>query len=199
VQGNGQLELDRIRRTFVPKHPPLSLRNRIVVIKRSNSRALTNHDAAIAMLKKDFGGKTFGFLDEPSEVVEFTPRSSMGEEIDYFWSRALAVIAPHGAGLQNIAFVDTGTPVLEICYEGVRGMRCPHMYYMLATNLGLPYYSLVSPGGYTSKITVDIGELRDTTRAMIDSVTRNGGADYREFVAAASDGVTCGLKEVSKT
>ena len=71
------------------------------------------------------------------------------------WQRAALVVAPHGAGLSNMLFAPAGCPVIEICYDEVKGMICPAMYAALGANLHLPYWVVSARGGYTSSLLVD--------------------------------------------
>ncbi|MCZ6605273.1 MAG: glycosyltransferase family 61 protein [Alphaproteobacteria bacterium] len=58
---------------------------------------------------------------------------SLAEQVSLF-SRAEAVVSPHGAALTNLAFVPTGCKVVEL-FNGAR----PDMYYNLATVVGADY------------------------------------------------------------
>eukprot|EP00966_Prymnesium_polylepis_P234823 5431392-Prymnesium_polylepis.1 len=82
---------------------------------------------------------------------------------------AALVIAPHSAGLANLAFATEGTPVIEICYDNDNrdspshgpGHECPDMYSRLGINLGLPYWVVTGRGVHTSPIVADVDQLRD--------------------------------------
>ena len=63
-------------------------------------------------------------------VLRWRPAARVEEDIAA-WRRAALVVAPHGAGLANLLFAPAGCPVIEICYDEVRGMLCPAMYLSL--------------------------------------------------------------------
>ena len=60
------------------------------------------------------------------------------------FDRAFLIVAPHGAGLANMAFARTGTFILGgmCCEDGLR--LC---FQILAALLGRRYYGVIRPGG----------------------------------------------------
>ena len=102
--------------------------------------------------------------------------------------RAALIIAPHGAGLANIAFASVGTPVIEICFDDTnalfpsrpRGIECPDMYALLGINLGLPYWVTIAQGVHSSPMEADIEQLQEVTAQALLWVTRSPGAMTRD-------------------
>jgi capsular polysaccharide biosynthesis protein len=74
--------------------------------------------------------------------VEYTLQGkSILEQYEIF-SSAEIVLAPHGAGLTNLLFCREGTPVVEL-FPPTYVNPC---YWVLAANLGLPYFCHVGEG-----------------------------------------------------
>jgi hypothetical protein len=93
-------------RGLAPAHEP----GRRLYLSRRNSRQrrVENEAEVIAMLSAR------GFEEVVAENLSFD------QQVDLF-SRASAIVAPHGAGLANIAFMPPGGTVLEIQPEGLDG------------------------------------------------------------------------------
>ncbi|GBG90528.1 hypothetical protein CBR_g50872 [Chara braunii] len=77
----------------------------ILVIKRSGTRRINNHNELIAAITKEFRGKRLEVYDD---VYKLPPNKIWG----LFYS-ADVVVAPHGAGLTNMLAVRRGTVVYE--------------------------------------------------------------------------------------
>ncbi|GBG92544.1 hypothetical protein CBR_g55879 [Chara braunii] len=77
----------------------------ILVIKRSGTRRINNHDELIAGITKEFRGKRLEVYDD---VYPLSTKQIWG----LFYS-ADVVVAPHGAGLTNMLAVRRGTVVYE--------------------------------------------------------------------------------------
>jgi hypothetical protein len=214
--GNGMLELDRARRALVPEHPPVAQRNVIVVMQRKGgSRSLPNHDEVVRLLKAEFEiqhmtaeqrnattlrKQIAAYFPQGMEVRVHTGHSSLKEEIEEFWKPAALMVGPHGAGMQNMLFMPQGAPICEICYSKP---SCPHMYYMLASNLGLPYYSLFGQGQSYQPLKIPTQDVVDIVKMMVGFVvgqsTDAAGVHHSrraDYLADAQRRTRCGLKEV---
>lgn len=90
------------KRTFAP-----SVRNKVVVIRRSKTRAFHNHTAVESVVKQaamDFNLSFEVFMDNPAPPISDLVR---------LFNLAVMVVAPHGAGLANLVFSEPGTFVIE--------------------------------------------------------------------------------------
>ena len=103
----------------------------LVVIKRSSSRSLLNHDAILARS---------GELWHAGEVVEHTGKESFREQLALFHS-ASAVIGPHGAGLANAVAMQENTNIIEVIPETGTN-RLNMCYAALAFALKIQYTAL---------------------------------------------------------
>jgi len=134
----------------------------ILVIHRTGTRAINNEGNMIKgiqnLLDTDPRFSPGAFFKHKLVIETFKPNPDVLDDVNMF-DRAAMVVAPHGAGLANMMFASAGVPVLEICYESQETMQCPNMYYLQAITLGLPYWSLVNPGSYESKITANVGQV----------------------------------------
>ena len=99
--------LNKIYTDYIRKHIRQPIRNKLVVIKRSGRRRLVEHDKIVAALNSTVSKYNL-------ELHEFkdNPLPSFNETMLLF-SEAVAVLAPHGAGLSNIFFSQPGTLVVE--------------------------------------------------------------------------------------
>jgi hypothetical protein len=111
-----------------------------LVIKRSGSRQILNHDDLIKAL--------------PGEVKVHTGHESMQEQMQLF-ADAKIVVAPHGAGLANIVAMSENNAVVELQVAPAN-----HCYMFWAFNLGLYYYAHYEPGAvHNGKWSVNITKI----------------------------------------
>ena len=97
-----QLYRDYIKRTFPPQP-----RNRLILIRRSGLRRFSEQKAIEGVVKRaarDYNLTYTMFIDDP------TP--SLNDTMIMFHS-AIMIVAPHGAGLSNMLFSQSGTYILE--------------------------------------------------------------------------------------
>lgn len=119
---------------------------------QARRRRVTNDAAVVAMLA------SYGFVEVRLEEL------SWREQIAAF-RHAKIIVAPHGAGLANLAFSQKGTRVIEFFSRAYLN-GC---FWQIAALRGLDYQPLVPPGdeplGQNTKnnrldITVDLAQLR---------------------------------------
>jgi hypothetical protein len=106
----------------------------IVLIRRRSKRYLSNHDDVYDLLQKiakDFGLQVIVFGDRP--LPAFNKTLSM-------YQNAVAVVAPHGAGLSNIVFAPPGTTVIEVLVKHSVNL----CYMTLSYYLGHRYHGMLS-------------------------------------------------------
>ena len=120
----------------LPDHPPSTIRDTVVLIKRTKSRWFTQHDAILRMLRKHSAQVNLSV-----EVFGDNPLPSLNRTIDMF-RRAEIVVAPHGAGESNLIFSHPDTLLIEgLCYDSdALANLC---YRNMAQALGLRYYGLI--------------------------------------------------------
>ncbi|KAK2138856.1 hypothetical protein LSH36_2308g00002 [Paralvinella palmiformis] len=108
----------------------------LVLIKRSHKRWFNNHDQILTMLRRHASN-----LKLRVEVFADNPLPHINKTIEMF-SRALVVIAPHGAGEVNLIFSRPGTLLIEgLCYDSDKKTNL--CYRNMAQALGLRYYGLI--------------------------------------------------------
>ena len=96
------------RTTIKERFPEAALqRNSIVVISRTRSRNFKEAAEIEALVKSMAEENGFHFELFPDNSVP-----PLGQALQIF-SRAVIVVAPHGAGLSNILFSEPGTMVIE--------------------------------------------------------------------------------------
>jgi len=116
-----------LQEKLAPSGSPGGRNLRVYISRQSARRRRLVHGAEIEKVLGEFGFKT----------VE-CERLSLSEQINVF-QRASIVVAPHGAGLSNIAFCSPGTAVIEMfsadyvnpCYATVAG-AAKLRYYAIA-------------------------------------------------------------------
>ncbi|MBE9094356.1 tetratricopeptide repeat protein [Tychonema sp. LEGE 07203] len=99
-----------------------------IYISRSKSsyRRVINEEQVVQFLSG------FGFVSVLLESM------TVEEQITLF-SRAKAIVAPHGSGLTNIIFCGSGTKVIEL----VSPNYIRHYYWAIANQLNLPHYYVI--------------------------------------------------------
>ena len=130
----GQLLSWQLQR-HIPNHS--HDRDTVILIKRTKKRWFEHHDAIHTMIQghtESFGLRVVVYKD--------TPLPPLVTAVNLF-HRAVAVIAPHGAGLTNILFSQPGTLILEVlCHENDTSDKIQLCYQRMATVLGMRYYGL---------------------------------------------------------
>ena len=134
--------------------PPAAATHVLLVDRGKKARHVRNLEATAAALEQAVRATNRTGL----RVLRWRPAARVEDDIAA-WQRAALVVAPHGAGLANLLFAPAGCPVIEICYDEVRGMLCPAMYAALGANLHLPYWVVTARGGYGSGLQVDTETL----------------------------------------
>ena len=115
---------------------PSKKRDVIVLIKRSHKRWFANHEAILRMLQRHATR-----LNLTVEVFADDPLPGMAQTIDMF-SRALVVVAPHGAGEANLILSHPGTLLIEgLCYDSDNMTNL--CYRTMAQALGQRYFGLI--------------------------------------------------------
>mgnify|MGYP000194035461 CR=1 FL=1 len=128
--------VDFIRKSFLDNplvNQAISLKNlssRIYISRsQASRRRITNENKLISLLKS----LNFTMLTLES--------MSIAEQVKLF-SVAEIIVAPHGAGLTNLAFCNEGTKVIEIFSPNYINI----CYYAMSNHLGLSYYYLIGEG-----------------------------------------------------
>jgi len=148
-----QLYRDYIRRTF-PSQP----RNRLVLIRRSESRRFSQQERIEEVLERAAGDYNLTytlFIDNP------TP--SLNDTMMMFHS-AVVIVAPVGAGEVNMFFSQPGTYVVEgVC-------NLPHVnlcFQWLAHVLGHHWHGVTSRGGCQTVVDVSAASVEDAVRSYL--------------------------------
>ena len=109
--------------------------SKIILIQRSGSRRLLEHAQVVEALREVAAKHKLElhvFSDNPSPSLKDTMM---------LFAEAVAVVAPHGAGLSNLLFSAPGTLVLEGILKSPNVNLC---YQRLAFVLGMRWYGMTS-------------------------------------------------------
>ena len=132
----------KLYRDYIKTTYPNQERNSLVMIRRSGSRKFVDYREKEFMVKELATSRGLRF-----ELFPDDPVMSLENAMQMF-SRALIIVAPHGAGLANMMFSDPPTLVIEgVCNP-------PHVnmcFQRVAHVLGHRYHGLGSLGGYVAK------------------------------------------------
>ena len=109
-------------------------RNNIILIKRTKNRSLINHNELEQYFKQYCLSYNYNLV-----VHDDSNLPSIKEQLIYF-SKALMVIGPHGAGLSNILVCKKDTKIIEIFMNNNINL----CYCDLSIRLGLKYVGLVA-------------------------------------------------------
>ena len=128
-------------------------RNAIVVVKRTGSRAVVNHDEVVSLLRRLLPSSLSHL-----RIEIFTADGHVRDHISLF-ERAQLIVAPHGAGLLNVYWSKQGgaTHVIELGYN--HGMILPDMYFEMSSHCGHRYWLCKGEGEYSGGIKPDMEEL----------------------------------------
>ena len=147
--------LSRLYRDQLARRFPAQRADSIVLVERSGARRFTQaariHDA----LRSLAGARGFRF-----ELFSDRPVPAMVDAMRLF-SRALIVVAPHGAGLSNLVYSEPGAYVVEAVCNRPHVNMC---YQWLAHVLGMRYHAVPSRRGCEDVIDVDA----DVIRGVVD-------------------------------
>jgi hypothetical protein len=129
-------------RRVAMKYPAKNDHNIVFWMRNSGAqRSISNMDAVINELG-DFNVK-YILRDESLAYFE---QASILQSTDVF-------ISPHGAGMNNVLFLQPGATAIEIVYSDPT-YRCPEEYFCLCSAIGVEYYSTASEGTSSSQLRV---------------------------------------------
>jgi hypothetical protein len=139
-------------------HNQPSLRNTIVLIKRSTKRWFNNHDTIAHMLRKEASARRLRFFEFRDDPV---PKFSVARSA---FHNAIIIVAPHGAGESNIVYSQPGTVLIEgLCF--VKESKINPCFQRTAYSLGLRYFALFDPQGCFN---VTAEQVRKPVRFYLD-------------------------------
>lgn len=141
-----------------------AVERRILVLHRrgTSARIVANHDRLIASLIEKF---------PTHDVAQFVGEDYTLEQAIRNFENVQIFIAPHGAGLIFMQFMQPGCAVVEIGYDKREPMPWPIDYYAgNALSLDLRYYLSVGEGSHQSTLIADIADILSiTSQAVIES------------------------------
>jgi hypothetical protein len=125
--GNPSRQKVDLIRNAVVKKVEFSRTKGILIFRRETQRTIINSNAVLEMLKRIYPNLEWVVFD----VMSFA------ETVTLFSSAAI-IVAPHGAGLTNMLFSDSGIPIIEfmslqnpnICYWHLSELL-KNKYYMI--------------------------------------------------------------------
>lgn len=140
---------------------PMPRHSRIVLLQRSGQRQIVNHDELLAALT----------ARHPNVPIEtFEPAVTPGYDLRTTLmavANATLIVAPHGAGLNNLFAAAPGAAVVEIGPDSPRGFASTYNNLCLVT--GLRYHWMLAPQTPDLKMTADVaGVLSLVARALGD-------------------------------
>ena len=158
--------------------PAAGPRNLLVFASRAGerSRAVANEAELLAALAAAL----------PAFTVAVHNRSVPVAAAVAMFSRAVAVVAPHGAGLSHILFCSSGTAVVELMF-----MRSPPMmFWHMAAALGLRYGMAPQPRSFWCVVGWVVwgweGHTGTLTTVLVQGAIVQGGGRARGGGAAAA-------------
>jgi antitoxin component YwqK of YwqJK toxin-antitoxin module len=128
----------------------------VITRQQAASRHLRDHDRMMAALRQELGADAVceiegGILPEAENMAMF--------------ARARAIVGVHGAGLVNVLFAATGTPVIEILPEDYAEVDC---FAHLCRELGMSYRAVrTAPTGVDEAVSVEPGEVVAAVRSAL--------------------------------
>ena len=150
--------LSRLYRDYIKRTFPSQPRNRLILIRRLESRRFTEQKAIEEFLQRssrDYNLTYTLFIDNP------TP--SLNDTMMMFHS-AVVIVAPVGAGEVNMFFSQPGTYVVEgVC-------NLPHVnlcFQWLAHVLGHHWHGVTSRGGCQTVVDVSAASVEDAVRSYL--------------------------------
>jgi capsular polysaccharide biosynthesis protein len=155
IQGIRKLMLD-----FYGERPEPNPNGRIYISRRLAPKRKVINEPEVAEIVAGFG---FQVVD--AEGLSFVQQVQL-------LATTRHLISNHGAGLTNMMFMPSGGSVLELRHRTDRSYNC---YFNLASALNHKYFYLACQAAnpeedaHTADIQVDVNELKDTIRSMIDS------------------------------
>ena len=175
---NGEVGYKVARAAYSPNGPvPPAQRTAIVLIDRGQgkSRSMANLpevraalEAAAALYSPRRGRSNATRANAPLHVINWRPSRNVTADIEVFRHAAL-IVGPHGAGLANMLFASEGTPVIEVCYDDVKGMLCPAMYAAMGATLHMPYWVITGSGSYSSPMTANLSQLETAVGQALEA------------------------------
>lgn len=131
----------------------------VLVIRRSNTRAISNFDEMLRKLEELLPGLSFSvFRDDPVPPVHDVLR---------MFYQAKLVVAPHGAGLANSILCAPGTPILEFLTDDEHVNSC---FAWQSRALGLHHYGFAPRGSSSygsAHFHVDLSQLESVVRLIL--------------------------------
>jgi capsular polysaccharide biosynthesis protein len=155
IQGIRSLMVD-----FYGERAMSTANNRIYISRRlAPKRKIINESEVAETVAR------YGFQCVDAEGLTFA------QQVQLF-STARHLVSNHGAGLTNMMFMPSGGSVLELRHSTDRSYNC---YFNLASALDHKYFYLACQAAnpeedaHTADIRVNVKELEETVRLMIDS------------------------------
>lgn len=164
--------LSRSLRRYAKKNLAPIVRNKIIVIRRSNHRYFAKQTVIENVVRDaamDYNLTYETFTDKPLPSISHTMR---------LFNSAVMVVAPHGAGLANLVFSDPGTFVIE----GVCNRQNTNLFFQrTALVLGHRYHGIPSTNESKRIINKDcIHGVVTIKPSVIDETVRT----YLNFLAS---------------
>ena len=162
----GSAALERVRWRLVPRPPPASERDVVVLLSRADMgrrRSLRNQPKLLGALRATLRAQ------HRLEVYEGSQHRSLVETAALF-SRAALITGPHGGAFLNMVYCAPGTPVVEIGYLQRSPMAYPSYYHTMARRLGLSFWIVLAEGGYERPLTAPVGQCTRTVSAALYGV-----------------------------
>lgn len=141
-----------------PVPPPPPRNQTVIVVKRNTTRKVVNHKELVDALTAVGLRVLVSESPNPDDPDSWIDGLRM-------WPLAGAVVAAHGAGLTNAAFMAPGAALIEAVPQGHAALG--FYYFQLAHYMRLRYHHLITPGTQGSDIAVDVAGILWTVCGML--------------------------------
>ncbi|CEO97168.1 hypothetical protein PBRA_005772 [Plasmodiophora brassicae] len=137
----------------------------VVHARTDGARIVANHEELVAALKSEFGAE---------DIAEFRPGAAMPDAAGLHYA-ARVVVAPHGAGLANMLFMDAGTAIVELHPPHGNGWtnHGPHAvnecFAISAHRLGIRYRAIIGGGSGDTSFSVDAARVAEAVKEFLVS------------------------------
>ncbi|GIP39129.1 hypothetical protein J31TS4_24090 [Paenibacillus sp. J31TS4] len=139
-----------LRRSFLPAKIRSGEKKRLYISRANSERNIENEEEVLGLLAE------YGFTKVLAETL------SVARQADLF-AHAEAIVAPHGAGLANLAFCSPGTTVIEFLSPN----HVINYFWVLSNHVDADYYYLIGEAEaaeISSPYRVSLSKLQETLR-----------------------------------
>jgi len=172
--------LNLLRHTLIARMPPPDTSSpaqggcMVLLVKRTGTRAVKNHDELLSELSVSFSENAGGGRGNRSCRIEVHTGNEPVPAQLLLFQRASAVVAPHGAGLVNMIACRAGTLIVELMVSSGDVNIC---YMTMANKLSLRHAMFTVPAATQhNQMTVDAAGAAALITEIWDTHMHHRGA-----------------------